>query len=206
MSLTVSGSSATNFPPIPEGTYLGICYMLIDLGMQFNETYKTTSKKLLVGWEIPSEVIELEDGPHARTISKQYTASLNESANLRKDLAAWRGRDFTDEELEAFNLRNVLGKSCLINIIHQKGTNGNTYANIQSIMALPRDMKPGKLSESTVVLDLDEDPLEQVERLPKWIAEKVKKSLTYQDRLKEPEEFADQTAYTDLNDDGDLPF
>ena len=206
MSLTVSGSSATNFPPIPEGTYLAVCYMLVDLGMQYNETYKTTSKKLLVGWEIPTETIELEDGPHTRTISKQYTASLNENANLRKDLAAWRGRDFTEEELEAFNLRNVLGKSCMISIIHSKGTNGNTYANIQSIMALPKGMQPGKLTESTVILDLDEDPLDQVERLPKWIAERVKKSLTYQERLNAPDDLADQTAYTDLNDDGELPF
>lgn len=204
MSLTVSGNSATNFPPIPEGTYLGVCYMLVDLGMQFSEKFKTTSRKVLVGWEIPSETIELDDGPHARTISKTYTASLNASANLRQDLAAWRGRDFTDIELEAFNLRNVLGKSCLINIIHQKANNGNTYANIQSIMALPKVMEPGKLSESTVVLDLDEDPLDQVERLPKWVGELVKKSITYQDRLKAPEDPVDQTSY--LEEDGELPF
>lgn len=201
MSLTVNGGSSASFDPIPEGTHLGVCNMLIDLGMQYSETYKNSSRKVLIGWEIPDETIDLDDGPHPRTISKRYTASLNESANLRQDLAAWRGRDFTNEELAAFDLRNIVGKSCLINVIH-KESGGKTYANISNIMALPRGMQPAKLQDKALVYDIDSDPVEAVNDLPKWIKDVVVKSQSYQDRLVTPskmEEFED-------DDDGSLPF
>lgn len=209
MSLTVNGSSASSIEPIPEGTHLAVCSMLIDLGMQYSEQYKNSSRKVLIGWEIPEETIELDDGPHPRTISKRYTASLNERSNLRADLAAWRGRDFSPEELAAFDLRNIVGKSCLINIIHST-KEGKTYANIGSVMALPKGMAKGKLSEPPTVFDLDTDPLELVDNFPKWISEIVKKSSTYQERLAPPAAAAADeggTTFQELdNDDGTLPF
>ena len=203
MSLTTSGNSSTSFEPIPEGSYLAVCNMLIDLGEQYSETYKHISNKVLIGWEIPELIIELEDGPHTRTISQQYTNSLNESANLRAALAAWRGRDFTAKELEAFDLRAILGTSCLINVIHRKGNSGKTYANIQSIMALPKTMTPGKLSENALVFDFDKDDLAKIETFPKWIADLLKRSNTYQNMIAAP---VPQTAYTEESDDGQLPF
>ena len=199
MSLTVNGSSATNIDPIPEGTHLGVCNMLIDLGMQYSEAFENTARKVLIGWEIPEETIELEDGTHPRMISKRYTASLNESANLRHDLAAWRGRDFTPEELAAFDLRNIIGKSCLLTVIH-KESNGKTYANIQSVTALPKGMQKGELTDGSTIFDLDADPIDAVETLPKWIADVIKKSSTYQERLNAPQ-------FTELPDDEEgLPF
>lgn len=199
MSLIVNGSSASNYDPIPEGTHLAVCNMIVDLGMQYNETYKNTSRKVLIGWELPEEHIELEDGEHTRTISKRYTASLSESSNLRQDLAAWRSRDFTPEELAAFDLRNIIGKSCLLTIIH-KDSNGKTYANIQSVSALPKGMQKGELSEGATLFDLDTDPLDAVDLLPKWIADIIKKSSTYQERLNAPK-------LTELPpDEEDLPF
>lgn len=209
MSLTVNGSSASSIEPIPEGTHLAVCSMLIDLGMQYSEQYKNSSRKVLIGWEIPEETIELDDGPHPRTISKRYTASLNERSNLRADLAAWRGRDFSPEELAAFDLRNIVGKSCLINIIHST-KEGKTYANIGSVMALPKGMAKGKLSEPPTVFDLDTDPLELVENFPKWISEIVKKSSTYQERLTPPAAAAADeggNTFQELDDDDEkIPF
>ena len=199
MSLTVNGSSASNIAPIEEGTHLAVCSMIVDLGQQYSEVYKTSSKKVLIGWEIPDETIELDDGPHPRTLSKTYTASLNESANLRQDLAAWRGRDFTPEELAGFNLRNIAEKSCLINVIH-KESNGKTYANIQNIMALPKGMQPGKLSEPPVIYDIDADPIDKVEALPKWIQDRIKKSSDYEAKLNA------KPTFTEVTDDGELPF
>jgi hypothetical protein len=186
---------------------MGVCNMLVDLGMQFNEVYKNSSRKVLIGWEIPDETIELDDGPHPRQISKRYTASLNEKSTLRSDLAAWRGRDFTPEELAAFDLRNIVGASCLINVIH-KESNGKTYANIGNIMALPKGMAKGKLSEPAVIFDLDTDPVEDVDKLPKWIGDIIKKSETYQQRITPAVAPADgSTNFVELDDaDGELPF
>lgn len=200
MSLTVNANGGSNLPPVSEGTHLAVCNMIVDLGLQVSEVYKNTSRKVLIGWEIPGETIKTEDGEHPRTLSKRYTASLNESANLRQDLAAWRGRDFTSEELDAFDLRNIIGKSCLLNVIH-KESNGKTYANISSIMALPKGMEKGVLSGKPTVFDLDSDPLSAVEELPKWIADIVIKSQTYQEKLVSPVAFEESQ-----ETDGELPF
>lgn len=211
MSLTVNGSSAASYSPIPEGTYLAVCNMLVDLGMQVNKTYNNQSRKVLVGWEIPEETIDIDGQPHSRTIRKQYTASLNEKANLRKDLAAWRGRDFKQEELAAFDLRNIVGTSCMVNIIHTEN-NGRTYANISAIMALPRGMQKGRLSEQALVFDLDTATLDDVDDLPTWLGDIIKKSTTYQEMLASDNEMlADDNVqppvFEELPDDeGDLPF
>jgi len=37
-------------------------------------------------------------------ISKRYTMSLGEQSTLRKDLESWRGKKFTPEELQGFDL------------------------------------------------------------------------------------------------------
>lgn len=201
--LTASANSSASYAPIPEGTYAAICNMLIDLGMQFNETYKNTSRKVLIQWQIPEETIEIDGEEVPRVISNRYTLSLGEKASLRADLAAWRGRDFTPQELEAFDLRNIVGAPCLINIIH-KDSNGKRYANISSIMALPKGMPKPQMSGEPIIFDLDESPLADIAKLPKWVAEIIYKSTTYQDKISTAPTVED---FTELNDnDGELPF
>lgn len=213
MSLTVNGESAPSIAPVEEGTHLGVCSMLIDLGMQYSEVYKKSQRKVLIGWELPDETIEIDGEMKPRVLSKRYTANLSEKSNLRKDLASWRGRDFTPDELKAFDLKNIVGASCLLTIIHSK--NGEkTYANIQSVVKLPKGMAKQALFEPPVVFDLDTDPLERVEDMPAWIAELIKKSETYQARITPPVTAAnnqpvpDGNTFHDLSDDagGELPF
>ena len=213
MSLTVNGESAPSIAPVEEGTHLGVCSMLIDLGMQYSEVYKKSQRKVLIGWELPDETIEINGEMKPRVLSKRYTANLSEKSNLRKDLASWRGRDFTPEELKAFDLKNIVGASCLLTIIHSK--NGEkTYANIQSVVKLPKGMAKQALSEPPVVFDLDTDPLERVEDMPAWIAELIKKSETYQARITPPvtaennQPVPDGNTFQELSDGagGELPF
>lgn len=204
MSLTVSGTAA-NYDPIPEGTHLAVCNMLVDIGIQFSERFNNRNEKVIIGWELPDVKIDLSDGPHSRSITQTYTSSINEGSNLRNDLAAWRGRDFTKQELDAFNLRNILGTSCLINVVH-KQSNGKTYANIQSVMALPKGMKPGQLSEPPVEFDFDLNPLTDIEKLPKWIQEQIKKSETYQGKIQQNKDLRNVGVLSEVQDDGELPF
>ena len=201
MSLTVNGGSSTTYDPISEGTHLAVCSMLIDLGQQFSEKFGTSSRKVLIQWEVSDETIELDNGPVPRTISKRYTASLNEKANLRADLEAWRGRKFTPEELEGFDLRAIVGKSCLINITHSKGQNDKVYANVGAVMALPRGTTPAKLSEPPVIYDIDADPLEKLDALPEWLQEIIKKSPSYEEKLNA------KPTFTEIDDsESELPF
>ncbi|MHA1379626.1 MAG: hypothetical protein ACTSRG_14730 [Candidatus Helarchaeota archaeon] len=44
--------------------------------------------------------------------------SLHAKATMRKFLESWRGKKFTKEELEGFDLQKILGKPCQLQIIH----------------------------------------------------------------------------------------
>lgn len=201
MSLTISEKKESTVPLLEPGTYPAVCSMLIDLGMQFNENFKTSARKVLLGWEIIGETVEIGGEQQPRTFSKIYTASLNEKASLRKDLNAWRGRPFTEAELEAFDLRNIVGAPCLVTIIHNQAPNGNTYANLAGISSLPKGYPKPALSISPTIYDIDSDDPATVDTLPKWIAEKIRASSSYEERV------ANAKTFTELpDDDGELPF
>ena len=183
MSLTVKEQTESTFEPIPEGTYSAVCHLLVDLGVQYNKAFDSSSRKVMLGWVIPDETYVNKEGFKVpRALYGTYTASLNKKSKLRPLLASWRGRDFTAEELAAFDLKNIVGASCLMNVIHTEGKDGKTYASIAGVMRLPKGMAPAKLDTDPIVFDLDTDPLENLELLPEWIANKVKESETYMDR------------------------
>jgi len=207
MSLTVSESGGAGFDPVPAGTYPAVCYEMVDLGEQFSERFQNSSRQVLIGWQIPSETITIDGEEKPRVVSKQYTLSLNTKARLRSDLVSWRGRDFTDQELKGFDLKNIVGKPCMVSVIH-KDSNGKTYANVSGVLALPKGMpKPAVSSpDDIVIFDLDADPLEKINELPQWIADRIRRSSTYEERLyaegAAPVEFVEEA----LDSEEDLPF
>lgn len=208
MSLKVSESgSGSNIPILEEGSYAAVCYMLVDIGLQRNERYGNSSRKVIIGWEIADEYVEVDGEKKPRVFSARYTASLNEKAILRRDLAAWRGREFTEAELEEFNLCNIVGAPCLIQIIHKEGNNGRTYANLASIMKLPKGMPVPKMTLEPIIYDIDESDIHDVDKLPEWIATTVKSSESYQQRLKaESGGVAKMQDLEEPDDETGLPF
>jgi hypothetical protein len=92
--------------------------------------------KIVIVWQIDEN---LDDG-RPYLVRRRYTCSLHEKAALRRDLESWCGRAFTDQELQAFDLENLLSVGCLIKVIHE-ARNGSVYANVASVMPLPSGMK-----------------------------------------------------------------
>ena len=218
MSLISSAKSGSSIAPIEAGTYPAVCYGMVDLGMQYSEQYQKNSPKVAILWEIPSEKIEVNGEKVSRTLSQTYTNSLGDKATLRRDLAAWRGRDFTDEELAAFDLRSIVGAPCMVSVIH-KTYNGKTYANVGGVMKLPRGVSAPLATLDPIVFDLDSDDLSMLNDMPKWLSDKIKESETYKERLAgagnmagDEETDADVDGYMDSlmqeieDSDEDLPF
>jgi hypothetical protein len=155
--MLLKDTGGTEFAQAPVGTHVARCVRLIDLGTQKGE-YKGQAifkRQLIIGWELPTELIP--DGEYAGkpfTVSRFYTQSLSEKANLRKDLVAWRGKEFSDQELSGFDAKNLLGKGCMLSIVMtEKGK-----AKVNSVMALPkamRDSLPAQVNEN-VYFSLDE--------------------------------------------------
>lgn len=150
MGLIASGSNKS-YVPAPVGTHPAVCVQVIDLGLQHSEFYGKTAHKCLIGWELPGE-LDAEGKPYM--VFKRYTASTNKKATLRQHLEAWRGKPFTDAEVKAFDIKTIAGKPCLVNITHTE-TDGNTYANIASVMALPKGTPAPKATVKPIVFDID---------------------------------------------------
>jgi len=171
MGLIVKDTGDGDFELVPQGTHLAVCYMVADLGLQ--ESTWGIKHKVVLGFEIPSETVVIDGEHKPMIINNLYTASLNKKANLRQDLEGWRGRAFTDDELAGFDLKNVLGKSCMLTVVHE--TKGErTWANITSISALPKGVEA---SEATRMLFYSEDEQDQFDDLPKWVQEKIRNQV-----------------------------
>mgnify|MGYP001276989949 CR=1 FL=1 len=211
MGLMASDKGGKGFDPLPEAVYNAVCFWIIDLGIHLDEKFGTGKRqhKVLIGWETPVERITIEkDGVKQdlpRMISKKYTLSLNEKANLRKDLQSWRGRVFTDAELEGFDIKNVLGKSCMIQVIHNK-SGDKIYANIAAIMPLMKGTAPLTPENPTVFYSI-EDHRDQIPAgVPDWVRDIIKTSDEWQ--AFSPVEESHPAAVDDVpnNDNDDVPF
>ena len=180
MSLTVSEGNSTKFEILPMGTYVARCFKIIDLGTQQTEWQgeKKLQRKVLISWEILDDDHKMADGrPFA--VTKKYTASLHEKAQLRKDLEAWRGRPFTPGELANFLLTDVMGAYCMMQIVHNEASNGNTYANMNSIMSTKE--KPTQVNPNCE-FDVDVPDMKVFETFSENLQEQIKQSVEWQAR------------------------
>lgn len=175
MSLLVKQSGGGDFELTPEGTYIGRCFKIIDMGTQTTTgQFGTKSqRKVMIGWELLDDEVKMKDGrPFVAT--QFYTASLHEKAQLRKDLEAWRGKKFTDEELEGFDLKNVAGAYCMLQVVHSAD---RQYANVNAIMSFKGE-KPKGVND-IVIFDVDEPDQEILSAMSEKMQAKIKSSPEY---------------------------
>jgi hypothetical protein len=167
-----------DFELTPAGTFQARCYMIVDLGTQENATFDP-SRKIKIVWEID----ELMKSGKPFSIGKDYTLSLSEKAHLRKDLEGWRNKVFTREELDGFDVFNVINAQCMLNIVHDTSAKGKTYAKVQSIMSLPKSANKLEPVNPEVKLCLEPDFYSDIdfEMVPEWIQTKIKQSPEWQD-------------------------
>jgi hypothetical protein len=179
-------AESVNFAPPPAGTQLATCYRIIDLGTQQVEWQGTIKRqhKILLSWELPDEL--MPDGEKAGepfTIHQRYTYSTHEKATFRKHLEAWRGLAFTDADFGpgGFDIKNVLGKSCLLTVVHN-AKNDKVYANIASVSKLPKAMTAPEQPHNPVQflwLDQEEYDHEVFDGLSDGLKEVIRKSPEY---------------------------
>ena len=163
MSIVVTASSGgREFKIVPSGTHLARLYRIVDLGTQesqFQGGEVKIQRKVMFAWEIhgeddTGEPLVTEDGK-PMAIFKNYTLSWNEAATLRKDLQAWRGVPWTDAEAKRFELKNVLGQWCMLNVVHRPGqSDGKLFANVAGISPVPGFLKKQGLPQGANPLQM----------------------------------------------------
>jgi len=197
MAFIATDAGGGNFKRVPAGVFIGRCYSLIDLGTQLTSGQYGDKQqhKIKIGWELFGDdeqgnplTIDVDGKEMPMTISKSYTVSLHEKAGLRKDLAAWRGRDFTDEEAKAFDVSKLLGAYCMVNVTTSE-SNGKTYSNVAGLTPLPGALKNAKPApvHANQVFDLDNPDMklfatfheklqEAIKRSPEWASKQGKQA------------------------------
>lgn len=186
MEIIASANSGSNYEPIPAGTHVARCYSMVYLGtikkeFQGQESYKPVVR---ITFELPNEtkVFKEENGEQPFVITKEYTLSLGEKANLRKDLESWRGKKFSDDEAKGFDITKLLGVPCMLSIIHTE-SKGNTYANIGNISGLAKGMVCPPQVNPTFEFSVTEFDEDKFNSMPQFLQDKIKGSKEYMEYM-----------------------
>ena len=175
---TAKGGGQRTLPPI--GTHLARCYAVCDLGTQPGD-WKGKPKKtrrIRIFFELPNEqhIFDEARGREPFTISKEFTLSLRNKAELRKVLECWRGRAFTDEELDKFDVAKLIGVPAIISISHEPRKDGEgNYAKLLSVSRVMAGMSvpPAIIKPWEFAIHMGRN--EVFETLPDWLCEKIEK-------------------------------
>jgi hypothetical protein len=156
-------------------------------------------RKIQIGWELPEELMA---NGKPFTVSQRYTLSSHDKSTLRKHLEAWRGAPFTEEDFGKFKIENLLGKPCLLSIIHNETDNG-TYANIASISRIMKGMKARDTINPQVCFDLEDFHPVVYESLSEGLKNIISKSPEYAEIAGKSQ----QPSYAPVDSVGDeIPF
>lgn len=185
-----------------EGTHVARCYSVIHIGTVPNifngklNPEKPLKEVIYITWELPKlkAVFNDEKGPEPFVVGEELNLSTNENSNLSKLIAQWRGKKLSAEEQKSFDPSIMVGKTCLINVIHQRKkkfvnekieeiTNANTMLINNGIMAKPKEMECPEHINPYYIWDWDKHATpfskEIFDKMPKWLKERVKESEEY---------------------------
>lgn len=166
-------------PPMEAGVYMAVCVAVVDLGDQYSEKFKNTSRKVAFAFDIPSETVVIDGEQKPRQLSKRCTFSVSKKGALNKMLNAWLNTNMSEQELGELDLFSLIGRGCQIRVtVSEDGA----HNNIEDVMALPKGMPAPQSDTAPITYDIDEDGFtgEKWDALPAWMREAIEKSDQYQ--------------------------
>ena len=195
-----------NYPLAPAGTHVAVCVQVIDKGHQFSDKWQKWEHKVMLGWELTDADSDGDDMEHAVLVFSTLTLTLGRKSNLRPLLEGWRGKAFTEEEANGFDIAKLLGAPCLLSVIHETSqANGQVYANVKSASKLPKNTPKPTATSNQLLFIVDE---------PDWtvfgeLGENTKASIKNSREMKEADN--GQPAPVDpatvtFSDDDSIPF
>jgi hypothetical protein len=121
----------------PVGNHISRCYQIVDLGTQDDPKWGNASHKLRFAWELCEELTDFGKGKKEPfSVSMTVNFFFGRNSNFAKVLEGWKGGTFSDKEMETFQLKNLVGKACMLNVVH--ATQGDRdYANVASVSPVP---------------------------------------------------------------------
>jgi hypothetical protein len=140
-------SAGGDWETAPSGLHQATCVDVVDRGEV--QTEWGMKRKARIVWLISAKDSQ---GRHMM-VSKNVTPSLHKKAALRQLIEQWLGRKLADGE--GIDLESLVGKSCMILVQQQEGTDGKLWANIAAIMPAQPGQAPILAENYTRVKDRD---------------------------------------------------
>lgn len=132
----IAKSEGKSYPQAPDGQHVSVCCDVVDKGV-VRSVWDGVEKRLHK-IHIWFQIIERDENQNRILVGKYVTLSMHEKANLRKFLESWRGKPYTEDQAAAgIDVENMIGVPAYI----QTALNKNKYADITSIMRLPKSME-----------------------------------------------------------------
>lgn len=189
----------------PADTHAARCYQVVDLGVQDQPNSKYGPKhQIRFTWELVD--CPMKDGRNF-SISRSFTYSMSEKANLRKILESWRGTPYTQDEADDWSPESVLNAPCLVQVQHDQNAKGGTYAYVSTVTKPPKGMKIPNLTNQPVIYSPAFHDQAAWDLLSEWTQKKIQARL--QDDASTPTESenpAPAGGGSDGFDDQDIPF
>jgi hypothetical protein len=198
----IISDNSKEFKIAPAGNHMARLYSVIDLGHQATEWAGETKimHKVVLTWELhgkdDSDAPLTTDDGKPLIVSKRYTVSLGEQARLRQDLEAWSNKKMTAEDRKNFDLKNLLGKFCMVNITHSED---GKYANISGISPVPSALRAHQPDAINAIVHfwLAEFDQAKYDALPKYYREKITESSEWRGQKAKDENKPDNSIIDD---------
>lgn len=167
----------------PKGTHLATVIGIIQIGTVETEYMgeKKWVEKVRITFELPEELHAFKEGDEKRplVVSQEYTHSMGSKSNLRPIVEGILDVALRDEEAYAFDLEELIGKSCLITLTHEESKKGNIYVVVKSTAPLMKSMTaPAQINPSRILTYENWDQ-GYFDSLPDFIKDKMKGSKQY---------------------------
>ena len=171
--------------PVPQGMHHAVCYSVVDLGTHPNDfpgaKPGATRRLVMITWELPDIRMEWEkDGETndmPRVISKEYTLSMSEKANLRKDLNTWKGTVLSDDDAYKVDILDLVGVNATLQVSHKLAkSTGNPYAIVTSVLPLMPNTEPRMAENGHMSFSFDDAMANGdgiPEAVPQWVQDKM---------------------------------
>jgi len=192
---------------LEEGNYPATLYKIVYMGVVEGEYKgeKTSAYKVNLTWELPTEMKEWKEGEGEKpvVVSKMYTLSMNNKANLRSIVEGMIG-GMTDAEAVDYDVDNLLGQTCLLNVSYGISETGKEKQNV-STSKLIKGMDKPKPFNKQVILSYQNWNEEEYLALPQFMRDEMAKTLEYQ-TMKGIYQPTEPKGYDGAVDAKDLPF
>lgn len=178
--MKVKDRARPKIPPVEPGVYIAVCVYSIDLGEQlceFKDKTKSYINQVRLGFELIGETVEIDGKQEPRVLSRTLNFTRSKNGGLRKFVQSWLGKAFTDDEFNELDTNNLVGMPAQLSVVLSES---GEYANIDTIMQLPRGMTAPAPVSALICYDMEPWDDAAFAALPDWAQEQIKKSTQYQ--------------------------